>query len=53
MIKWKKSDFITLGKAVSDFNKTIKKLEKEESNLILPDVIDYKELKSDINTRKE
>lgn len=52
-IKWKRGDYITLGKAVSEFNKTIKQLKSEESSLILPDVIDYKELKSDITTRQE
>lgn len=52
-IKWKKGDYISLGKAVSKFNKTIKQLKSEESSLILPDVIDYKELKSDITTRQE
>lgn len=52
-IRWKRSDYITLGRAVSEFNKTVKKLQQEESSLILPDVIKYQDLKSDITTRKE
>lgn len=52
-IRWSRSDSITLGKAVSNFNKTVQKLEQEESNLLLPDVISFKDLKSDITTRKE
>ena len=52
-IRWSRSDSITLGKAVSNFNKTVQKLEQEESNLLLPDVISFKDLKSDITTRRE
>lgn len=53
MIKWQKKDYITLGKAVSDFNKKINKLNKEESKLYLPDTISYKNIKSKIYTRNE
>jgi len=52
-IKWNRSDIGKLSSAVSRFNKTIKKLESAESNLVLPDVVDYKELKSGITTRQE
>lgn len=52
-IKWNRSDIGKLSSAVSMFNKTIKKLESAESDLVLPDVVDYKELKSGITTRQE
>ena len=45
-IKWNRSDIGKLSSAVRQFNKTIKKLESAESDLVLPDVVDYKELKS-------
>ena len=53
MIRWKKSDYISLGKAVSDFNKKIDELMKEESNLVLPEKIKYSDIKSQILTRKQ
>lgn len=53
LIRWKRGDFISLGKAVSDFNKKISQLEQEESNLVLPEKISYKDIKSQILTRKE
>lgn len=52
-IKWNRSDIGKLSSAVRQFNKTIKKLESAESDLVLPDVVDYKELKSGITTRQE
>lgn len=52
-IRWNRSDIGKLSSAVSRFNKTIKKLESAESDLVLPDVVDYKELKSGITTRQE
>lgn len=52
-IKWTRSDIGKLSQAISQFNKNIKKLEAVESELILPDVVNYKELKSGITTRKE
>lgn len=52
-IKWNRSDIGKLSSAVSRFNKTIKKLESAESDLVLPDIVDYKELKSGITTRQE
>ena len=52
-IKWNRSDIGKLSSAVSRFNKTIKKLENAESDLVLPEVVDYKELKSGITTRQE
>lgn len=52
-IRWKRGDYIKLGRAVSEFNKTVKKLEQEQGNLGLPELIDYKKLKSEIATRSE
>lgn len=52
-IKWTRSDYGKLSQAISQFNKNIKKLEALESELILPDVVNYKELKAGITTRKE
>lgn len=52
-IKWKRGDFIRLGRAVSDFNKKINKLNAEENKLYLPEKINYKEARENIFTRKE
>lgn len=52
-IKWKKGDFITLGKAVSAFNKKINELQNNENKLYLPEFKDYNKIKQNINTRKE
>ena len=42
-IRWKKGDFIKLGKAVSQFNRKINELQSEENKLYLPEIIDYTE----------
>ena len=52
-IKWKKGDYISLGKAISNFNKKINKLQQEENKLYLPNIIEYKEAKENITTRAE
>ena len=52
-IKWKQGDYISLGKAVSQFNKKIRMIETEENKFIIPKEVNYKELKKDIVTRKE
>lgn len=52
-IRWKQGDYIRLGKAVSDFNKKINELQAEENKLYLPDLINYKEAKENITTRRE
>ena len=44
-IRWKRGDYISLGKAVSQFNKKINELKSEENALLLPDEISYSELK--------
>lgn len=41
------------GRAISDFNKRIKKLETLENKKYLPDILNYKEEKSRIVTRQE
>ena len=52
-IRWKKGDYISLGKAVSNFNKKIRRLETEENKSYFPSEINYKEVKEGIKTRKE
>lgn len=52
-IRWQRGDYVKLGRAVSEFNKKIQRLEQEQGSLGLPELIDYKSLKSDITTRKE
>lgn len=51
-IRWKRGDYITLGKAVSNFNKKIRELQSEENKLYLPEEVDYKELKNEVTTRR-
>lgn len=53
LIKWKKGDYISLGKAVAEFNKKINKLQREEDLTYLPAKIDYKEARDNITTRRE
>lgn len=52
-INWKKGDYIRLGRAVSDFNKKINRLQAEENKLYLPDVVSYEKAKENITTRRE
>ena len=52
-INWRQGDFVRLGRAVSEFNKKINALQKEENKLYLPETISYKEAKENITTRKE
>lgn len=51
-IRWRQGDFIKLGRAVAEFNKTIKKLESENKKLYLPEQISYSNLKEKIVTRQ-
>ena len=44
LIRWKKGDYIRLGRAISRFNKTINEIEVDEKS-VLPEVMNYKELK--------
>lgn len=52
-IKWKKGDAIKLGKAISEFNKKINRLQSEENALYLPEKLSFAEEKENITTRKE
>lgn len=52
-INWKRGDYITLGKAISQFNKKINELQQEENKNYLPDLINYKDIKENITTRNE
>lgn len=52
-IRWKQSDYLTLGRAVANFNKQVKKLETEENKNYLPELCDYSLVKANITTRRE
>lgn len=52
LIRWKKGDYIKLGQAVSRFNKIINELDVNEREY-LPDLMEYKDLKEHITSRKE
>lgn len=51
-IRWKRGDYIRLGRAISKFNKTINEIEVDEMD-VLPSTLNYKELKNEIYSRKE
>lgn len=53
MIKWKQSDYLKLGRSISNFNKQVNKLTSKENEVILPDTLSYKDIKAGITTRKE
>lgn len=52
-IRWKRQDYLTLGRAVAAFNKKINSLNAEEKKLYLPELQNYKEVKENITTRSE
>lgn len=52
MIRWNKSDYVRLGKAVADYNRIISHSTSTSKNAYLPKKINYKELKADIQTRQ-
>lgn len=52
-IRWKQTDYLTLGREVARFNKKINELNKEEKKLYLPELQDYNYVKSRIHTRVE
>lgn len=52
-IKWKRRDYVTLGKAVAQFNRKINELNAEEQKLYLPELKTYQETKENITTRAE
>ena len=41
-IRWPKKDYLTLGKAVANFNKKIRELQTEENKLYLPEPVEYR-----------
>lgn len=54
VIKWKKEDERVLKKAISDFNKKVKRLSKtRKDNSYLPAELDYEGTKELIKTRTE
>lgn len=52
-IKWQQKDYLSLGRAVANFNKKINKLQSEEKKLYLPELKNYKDIKENIQTRSE
>lgn len=52
VIRWKRSDYARLSYAVRKFNKTIDKLDNIDRN-ILPEEMNYKELRDNIYSRSE
>ena len=52
-INWKREDYITLGKAVANFNKKVRELEAQEVDLKLPDELNYKNIKENTFTRSQ
>lgn len=52
-IRWKRSDYLRLGRAVADFNRKIKKFETEENKIYLPATMNYKEVKESILSRNK
>lgn len=53
MIKWSKKDYSNLRKSINRFNKKIREFEKLDNEMQLPNVINYKDIKEDILTRKQ
>lgn len=54
VIKWRKEDERVLRKAISDFNKKVRKLEKSRKDKsYLPSQIDYEGTKELVKTRSE
>ena len=50
-IRWSRSDYISLGKAVASFNKAVGRM--TDTGIIVPEMQSYSELKSSISTRQE
>ena len=51
-IRWKRGDYVRLGRAVADFNRKVEAAEVEGSDLI-PLMKNYEALKDQIVSRKE
>lgn len=52
-IRWDKSATTTLSKAVASFNRKINEIKTEENKNILPENLNYKEVKENIKSRNE
>lgn len=52
-IRWNRSDYSKLSYEIRQFNLKIKRLQKEENRLYLPETINYQDTKQNITTRKE
>lgn len=52
-IRWKRGDYVSLGRAVSDFNKKVNRLEADKRKLYLPVLLNYNEVKENIKSRQE
>lgn len=51
-IKWRRGDYIKLGRAIANYNKKIRNLEKQGKSLYLPMEYNYIEERDKIKTRK-
>lgn len=52
MIRWKRGDYIRLGKAVAQFNREIAKNDQITKEVIAPEELNYKDLRDSIQTRE-
>ena len=52
-ISWRNVDNLSLGKAVANFNRKIKRIETEENKGYLPETLNFKDVKENITTRRE
>ena len=52
-IRWQQKDYLSLGRAVANFNKKINELQKQEKKFYLPELKNYKDIKENIHTRSE
>lgn len=51
-IKWRRGDYIKLGRAIANYNKKIRNLEKQGKSLYLPMEYNYIKERDEIKTRK-
>lgn len=52
-IKWRHGDYVKLGKAISEFNRKIRKIQTEENKMYLPSFERYEWQRDNIKTRQE
>lgn len=53
LIRWKTSDYRELERAVNRFNRKIKRIEKLEDKIPLPEPLDFVQTRKEIKSRKE